>query len=67
MHDGQPAIRDAKGYSADNPVRIYADGASYAMAVCGAHMNPLAGIFDLFHFGHARALEQAKTLYVALL
>ena len=41
----QPVDKNRKGYSAENPARVYCDG-----------------VFDMYHIGHARVLEQAKKL-----
>jgi hypothetical protein len=62
--------------AADRPVRVYADGKwcvcgliksskleAQAVRLCQLfHTLCAAGIFDMFHFGHARALEQAKKM-----
>ena len=54
---------------ASRPVRVYADGRADEQRttqsltrLCLAISLLTAGIFDLFHFGHAKALEQAKRL-----
>ena len=40
---------------ANNPVRVFADG-KYGFRY-------YVGVFDLFHFGHVKFLEQAKKLF----
>lgn len=66
-----PTNMDGEAGPSGRPIRVYADGEQLrcnakCKLVCPGTLTqaplPFTGIFDMFHFGHARALEQAKKL-----